>query len=223
MSEAWLNTNVVVGTPCFGDYSHEYVASMLTLVADSVRAQIPISWLSLPRCPYITVARNMIAARFLAQPEATHLLWIDADIGFSPQAVGRLLAANVDVIAGAYPLKTLQNPTRFAFKPLEEAQPDSNGVVEVAAAGTGFMLIKRNVLEQMTRAHKELKSPPDPAFPDAKQVAKFYYRLFDTTLDDDFRTVGEDFSFCAKWRKIGGKVFVDTKSQLTHTGTHVFS
>jgi len=55
----------------------------------------------------ITRARNTIVTQFLDTPAATHLLFIDADIGFSPEAALRLLRSGYPVVAGVYPAKTL--------------------------------------------------------------------------------------------------------------------
>jgi hypothetical protein len=50
-------------------------------------------------------ARNDCVAYFLTNTQFTHLFWIDADIGYSPEAAYRFLRADRDVVAGVYPLK----------------------------------------------------------------------------------------------------------------------
>ena len=58
----------------------------------------------------ITRGRNKMVLRFLEDESLTHLFWIDSDIGFTPQAVCRLLLADRDVAAGVYPMKSMHWP-----------------------------------------------------------------------------------------------------------------
>jgi hypothetical protein len=57
----------------------------------------------------ITRARANLVTLFLDDPEteATHLLFVDADIGFEPEQVVRLISCGADVVAGIYPIKRL--------------------------------------------------------------------------------------------------------------------
>ena len=55
----------------------------------------------------ITRARNLIANEFLRQKSYTHLLFIDADIGFQPELPWKYLQADKDVVCGIYPVKYL--------------------------------------------------------------------------------------------------------------------
>jgi len=53
----------------------------------------------------ITRARNTIVSMMMDQTDfaASHLLFIDADIGFHWQNIERLLCADKDVVCGIYP------------------------------------------------------------------------------------------------------------------------
>lgn len=133
----------------------------------------------------MTRARNNCVAQFLANPQWTHLFWIDSDIGFSAQAAFRLLLSNYDIAAGVYPLKrdnwpaegvvagTTQqqfeaNFTRYTVnakvseitsKVELEVQPD--GFMKMEEAPTGFMVIKRAVFERLIASYPEYNYVPD--------------------------------------------------------------
>ncbi|HEY5278787.1 MAG TPA: hypothetical protein VIJ67_03435, partial [Pseudolabrys sp.] len=101
--------NLVVGTPCFGgQVSTLYFASMFklqTALRDVAGINLKIQLRD--GDALITRARANIVAAFLDDPTATHLLFIDADIGFEPSEVLRLLSSGHDMVAGAYPIKRI--------------------------------------------------------------------------------------------------------------------
>ena len=55
----------------------------------------------------ITRSRSVLVSRFLDNPRATHLMFIDADIAFEPDQFLRLLRLGKDFAAGAYPFKQI--------------------------------------------------------------------------------------------------------------------
>jgi hypothetical protein len=187
----------------------------------------------------ITRARNFIVSQFLGRPQFTHLLFIDADIGFDPTVVLRYLRADKDVVAGIYPIKGLDPEALRGLPPgrsiattfhyavqLHEGEvPDNDGFSKAEYAATGFMLIRRNVLEKMAAKHPELKYEHNFTRDKAATATDLthLYALFDTSLD---RKQGlylpEDYTFCNRWRTMGGEIWVDVRSKFTHVGTYSF-
>jgi hypothetical protein len=102
------------------------------------------------------------------------------------------------------------------------ARVDADGFVEVLDAPTGFMLIERSVFERLAQALPELRYTPD-RMEDEAAAAWPHHRFFDVWAEPgNGRYLSEDFAFCRRWQSIGGQVFVDTRSRLTHTGTRVY-
>jgi hypothetical protein len=169
----------------------------------------------------ITRARNNMVAGFLARPECTHLLFVDADIGFAATDVLRLLCSNVDVVGGLYPVKSL--PPRYVFNavPNPASVLDDPELLEVRHVGTGFVLIRRTVLEALAAAHPELR------YRDSANYGKAYEphmcALFDTSIDEAGDYLSEDWTFCKRWRDLGGRVFARTDIKLDHHGSHCFA
>jgi hypothetical protein len=187
----------------------------------------------------ITRARNEAVAEFLRDPDLTHLFWIDADIGFSVDQVFRLLLADRDVAAGVYPIKRFDWPavlpaglTRQTFADRYLRYPvnahdgvssaiDDEGFIEVSEAPTGFMCIRRSVIETMIERLPELKYTPDG--PRDSPLYDLCYRFFDVMVEPSTqRYLSEDYAFCRRWRDIGGKVFADTRSKLSHQGMYTY-
>jgi hypothetical protein len=235
---------VMFATPCYiSGVSMNYVASVFSLALDARHVGLDCI-LHLHSESLITRGRNMMVLKFLAENAFTHLFWIDSDIVFQSQAVFRLLRADRDIAAGVYPMKRFNWPeqglpagmtrrqfedryTDYPFNPIGHgaspvsAYADSDGLVEVAEAPTGFMVIKRRVFERLMENYPELNYVPDG--PPNNPQRHLHWRFFDCMVDPDSgRYLSEDYAFCRRWRDIGGKVFVDPQCQLMHLGQHVF-
>lgn len=232
---------IVVGTPCFGGVvTQDYTISLLNLTAAAARNGFDVAVIMLGNDALITRGRSAIVSRFLDNPATTHLLFVDADITFSPEHVMRLLSFDKDFVAGLYPAKSI-NWNRLAENVLKPNRTlDEAGLVYVGDvckgdelkvddgfatgtyAGTGFQLIKRGVFECMFKAYPETKYRAVHAVP-PQQDSDNLYALFDCMIDQETGVyLSEDFSFCKRWRAIGGEIWLDLTSKLTHTGPYSF-
>lgn len=237
-----------VATPSHaGTMSSNYVRSLLGLVNLAWTHGFAMQTRFLDGDSLITRARNRLVAEFMADTRWTHLLWIDADIGFEPEAALRLLLAGRDVVAGIYPHKTDGWPEAGLHAPLPagttrqdfEARHarfaanaagtrlvvDADGFAEVLDAPTGFMLIARGVFERMAASFPQLRYTPE-RHADAADLSRaaFHYRFFDVLAEpDNGAYLAEDFAFCRRWQSIGGKVWIDARSNLSHQGLRTYT
>src|ERR1700719_4146044 len=99
--------HLVVATPCFGGQVSSIYASSIFQLQRALRAKSNIDLKVLLRDgdALITRARANLATMFLDDPAATHFLFVDADIGFTPEQVFRLIESGADMVAGVYPIK----------------------------------------------------------------------------------------------------------------------
>jgi hypothetical protein len=165
----------------------------------------------------ISRARNTMVAKFLANPDSTHLMFVDADIGWEPWHLLVMLNRDVDVIGGLYPMKSL--PVKWCVNGFDGAEEGPDGLQEVSKTGTGFLLIKRGVFEKLN-AHPATK----PFMNDIGLPAELNPHMktyFDTAVREN-RYYSEDWTFCENYRDLGGKIWVDKRVLLRHTGTYVF-
>ncbi|SPE41512.1 conserved hypothetical protein [Candidatus Sulfopaludibacter sp. SbA3] len=232
----------MVGTPCFGgQVSWLYVSSLLKLQQEFLRRGMDIGFLLQAGDALITRARQTIVAHFLDNADATHLLFIDADIGFDPSQVFRLLDFDADMTAAAYPVKEIDWPlipgaVQAGRTPLESAALNyvvegdirsglvtRNGFVKSRYAGTGFLLISRSALLAMIERYPELRYTREHKTDDPLQGSPWRSALFNCTIDEVTGTyLSEDFSFCQRWTDMGGEIWVDLKSRLNHVGPMIF-
>jgi hypothetical protein len=163
-------------------------------------------------------ARNNLVAKFLNVPEATHLMFIDVDLGFEAESILKLLCNNQDVIGGLYPKKSL--PVSYVVNTSNNPKIAADDIVEVDTLGTGFMMVKRHVIEKMISIHPELKYIDDIGY--SKECEKYMYALFDTAIDPNQHYLSEDWTFCYRWKQMGGSIFANTSIKLDHTGFYKF-
>jgi hypothetical protein len=212
------NTRVHICMPCYGGMLTESTFTSFIKWGNTAK-QLGINWTveTLSNESLISRGRNTLTARFLHNTESTHLMFIDADIGWEPWHLLVLLNRDVDVIGGLYPMKSM--PVKWCVNGFEGAETGPDHLQEVTKTGTGFLLIKREVFEKLN-AHPAVK----PFVNDIGLPAELNPHMktyFDTAVREG-RYYSEDWTFCENWRDLGGKVWVDKRVLLRHSGTYVF-
>ena len=236
--------HLVVATPCFGGQVSSIYASSIFHLQRALRSKSNVDLKIHLRDgdALITRARANLVTLFLDDPTATHFLFVDADIGFEPEQVFRLIESGADVVAGVYPIKRVNwdkakralESNRPNVAPaaldyvLEIDDPDRvvvvNGFTRVRYAGTGFLMIRRHVLEKMCAhpAYASLQFLREHSL-DALAGSLNRFALFECMIDPKTGTyLSEDFAFCKRWTDIGGEIWADLESRLDHVGPSVF-
>ena len=227
--------NVMICTPCYGGKMDQAtVSGMIGTAVTALSSGIKIDFRFLSNDSLITRARNNLVAQFLASDEHTHLFFLDADIQFNPTSLLRLCLSDRMVSVGAYPTKSI--PPRYVIDFKEDAVVDDNKFIEVERAGTGFMCIKRECLEMMKdslpklkyKSELETKCYSDDAVAALgeeliEKIKQNTYSFFDTSIHETGGNyLSEDYTFCERWKKIGGSIWLDTGSKLDHVGTATY-
>jgi hypothetical protein len=222
---------IYLAAPCYGGQVNLYFMSSVLRLQEACEARgVRLHVELMSGEALITRARSRLAASFLAHPHATHILFVDADIGFAPENAFRLLDSGKDVVAAVCPLKHIDwNKVRAAAKAgvddLQAASigyvvrfiptPDhsvevEDGIARVAYGGTGFLMISRPALQKIADAHPELRATLD----DGEAVM-----VFDTLLEPETgEYLSEDYAFCRRWSDLGGEIWADMEARLTHVG-----
>lgn len=234
-----------IATPMYGGMCvGGYTMGVLNCVQTFMKHKIQMYYSYMQNESLITRARNGMAYDFMAS-DATHLMFIDADISFDPEDIVRMVKADKDIICGLYPkkeinwqlvsdavkkgvdYKDLPNYTGSFVVNLvggvRESTGNINEPMEIDNGGTGYMLIRRNVFETL--------KPLVPTYTndmilivDKNPVKKVISEFFDTSIDEDTnRLLSEDYHFCKIARKAGFKVYAAPWAKLTHSGTYNFS
>lgn len=225
-------------TPCHGGAVEiRHLNSVLTLQAACEAKGVGFHLEHLEDDRIIARARARLARRFLAHPQATHLLFCDADIGFPPENAFRLLEAGKDLIAGVCPLKhydwervraaakaeapdlqaaALNYVLRFRPDARQAVEVTDEGFAQVAYVGTGFMLIRRETLARVAAAHPELTADLE----EEGRTAMVFEPMIEAETGE---YLSEDYAFCRRFRDLGGEVWADVAARFIHVGPHAFA
>jgi hypothetical protein len=211
-------TKVHICMPCYGGNLTESTFMSFIKWSNTAR-QLGIDWTmeTMTNESLITRARNTLTAKFLTNPDSTHLMFIDADIGWEPWHLLVMLNADKDVIGGLYPMKSI--PIKWCVNGFEGAK-EEGALQEVSKTGTGFLLIKRHVFEKLNKHPHVIPFKNDIGLP--QELDAHMKTYFDTGVREN-RYYSEDWAFCENWRDLGGEVWVDKRVLLRHSGTYVFS
>jgi hypothetical protein len=233
---------VYLATPCYGGMLNlHYMQSVLALQEACRERGIGLHVELMGGDALITRARSRLAARFLAHPQATHILFCDADIGFSPHNVFRLLDADRPMIAGVCPLKLIDwdkaraaakadapdlmaasvgYVVRFIPTPNHSVEVE-DGIAKVAYGGTGFLMIQRQAMQSIVDAHPELRARMGDM---ADKLGDEAVMVFETMIEPGTgQYLSEDYAFCRRWHDLGGEIWADTEGRLTHVGSTAYS
>jgi hypothetical protein len=245
MNETTKAPNIFVATPMYGGMCiGNYAAALMQLPLVCSHSGVKMYYTYMMNESLITRARNSLAHDFLAS-DATHLMFIDADIGFNPHDIIEMLKRDVDICCGLYPKKEIHwhRVAEAVGKgvPAEELKDHTGTFVvnlvggerkevkidellEIENGGTGFMLIKRQVFEALADKVPEYNSDMYLAV-DTVRTPKIIKEFFATSIDSESgnRLLSEDYHFCKLARKHGFKVHAAPWVQLSHTGTYIFS
>jgi hypothetical protein len=233
--------NLVIATPCFGGQISVHYASSIFKLQARLRTyrDFNLKVLLKEGDALITRARASLVSQFLDDPDATHMLFVDADIGFEPEQVVRLIESGAEMSAAIYPVKRIDwdrvkttietarsNPAAAALKYVFEVEDPNvvvarGGFVKVRYAGTGFLMIRRAALERMCGRYRELQFKRDHSL-DAAIASDNRFALFECMIGEDGTYLSEDFAFCKRWTDMGGEIWADLNSKLNHVGPMAF-
>ena len=164
----------------------------------------------------VSLARNVAVTRFLAGGY-DDLVFIDDDVVWQDGALIRLLEHPVDCVAGVYPRRCaeLSFPVIWDQSKPEIRWDEATKLISVWGVAAGFMRLTRKACLDMVEAYAD-SWYNQWGTPEGKS-----HMLFDFICQDHEFT-SEDYYFCHKYRKIGGKVWVDPDMTFAHVGQHAF-
>lgn len=200
---------VMLATPSYDAPAASYTFAIARSREALHRAGIGTAYLLLQGFCHVDDARNAIVRNFL-ESDCTDLVFLDADVDWQPKDLVQLCQREQDIVGGVYPYRregSEEMPVRLMQDVVIGTVAD--GLLEVEGLPTGFMKIRRSVLQRM-----------------ASVAPKYFDKIYETALVFNRSTPGEDkirwggdVDFCRRWRELGGRIFADMEIRLGHTAT----
>lgn len=201
---------VFIAIPTYsGAVRAECVSSLIASLVDLCGRGIEPSIQFMQGNSQIALARSVMVSKFL-ETDCTHLMFVDDDVGFPADGISKLIGHDVDLVGGMYPLK--RDDCRFPIR-IKDAQPLGR-LIDCEGIATGFMCIKRSLIERMIAAMPERKFTE-------LDTGAVHYDLFPCERINGVWW-GEDYRFCQLATSIGAKVWCDPSIEMTHIGTKVY-
>ena len=233
-----MNLHLVIGTPMYGGMcTSEYTQSLLNLSESAAKSDVKLTTIFLGNESLIQRGRNTIAHHFMNLPDATHLMFIDADMKFRTEDIVRMIQADKSFIVGPVALKGYNwDEIRQAAINGEEDinrtggifninklpgidMVDENTPFEIEHGGNAFMMLRRDVFETL-KPHTPIYTNGGRSLPDGVEI----YDYFRVEINKDTNhLLSEDYFLCHSYRQLGGKVWCAPWVETGHFGSHLFN
>ena len=186
---------ITIGIPTGGTVKTKTVLSLLGMIK-----KMPYRWNTVMRNACLIHTNREVITQKAIELGSTHLLFVDDDMTFEPDAFNRLFDRKKEIIGVATHLR--QFPLTSTLKDLDEngnkiweEYPD--GLIKCAGVGTGFLLIDLSVFKKI----------PQPWY-------------FFESNDKGELVCGEDMWFCRKAIKAGYDIWADSTIKVGHLGEY---
>lgn len=235
-------TKIMIATPAYGEVFYTpYVSSILSLTRVLQKRGIDFAFNAISYSE-IAESRNFLLTHWFDKTDASHLLFLDADMGFPAALITDMLDLDRPLVGAVYPKRTidmkkvvelaagndgaraLAKAQEFVLRPLRGARASASrpGFMEVEACGSGVLLVRRDCVDTMLKKMPQISDArAKTASPLAKNLDRMI-RAFDVVFVNGLR-LSEDFSFCYRWRRVcGGEVWASIAHEIAHIGLHRF-
>ena len=219
--------NIFIFVPAFG----QIISATTFLTTHGIRQLLAqkgigggISTLSFPD---IAELRSMATTVWYdTMPDASHLLFIDADMGFPPELITDMIMFDEPLVGTVYPQRKL--PLSWAGSGTGTATTERRGdFMLVEGVGMGCTLIRRDVIAKMIEKFPELidtRLQLHPAGETMRQMGTNRLLRFFEKLDLPERgLISEDLSFCLRWQQCGGQTWAAIGHKMSHVGPFDYS
>ncbi len=237
---------ILIATPTAeGHVTTRHCESVTRLCVELAKQDIACDYATLTWSD-LEMARNVLSSRALARG-FTHILFVDSDMGFRPEAVARLMAQQQPIVGAVYAQKNLDllalinaaasadkneanwqrrlisRQAVFTGTPFEVdgiAQIElRQGFAKFLAIGMGLALIACEALKTMV----ERKTAAEQRHKiSAHEIDYPVYGFFNRLHDQAGNLMSEDVSFCMRWRQCGGEILAMLDEPIFHVGQHNF-
>lgn len=217
---------VVIATPFYEVKAWSpYIVSLVETIRLMTALGIDWRFLELSGDSYVHRARNTICDRFLSDPDATDLFFIDSDMNWNPEAFVNMCLLPDEIVGGSYPVKNgwdkwtsipEMKESEGAYHYQGRDLGNGTALLKAHVLAGGFLRIKRHVLERFKEFHKDKWYVEPSTNPDKPQHR--YTQFFAAEKGEGNAFFGEDHWFSARIRDMGTQMMIYPNATITHFG-----
>lgn len=233
--------NIVIATPAYGEIFYTpYVQSVIKLIRLFHQKGWEFSFRSISYSE-ISESRNYLLTHWIDKSNASHILFLDADMGFEPHLIAEMVELDQPVVGVVYPKRNIDllrvataaadggspeqavaKSQQYVFRPLRGERQLRDGFLKVEGCGAGILLIQRSCVKKMLELIPNLSdATAKKTSPLAKELDRLI-RVFDILHVGGSR-LSEDYSFCHRWKNLcGGEIWACVSHEIVHIGLHQF-
>lgn len=238
---------IFVASPVYGAACYmPYVSGILSLQRACLAAGIGFEHFYVSGTALLHQQRNVLVSAFMHHSSLSHLLFVDADVGFEGEDILRMLQSGKEMVLGPYPAKHINwaavveaarrmpeaSPAEIALRAADystnfygnekQGHFQPNELNEIYAGGTGLMLLAATVFTQLDAAYPAARGQFPDAYRHLVPGVNELVEHFQFVTETDGRLLSEDLTFCKKWRDIGGKLYAAPWVRSVHVGPYYF-
>lgn len=217
-----IKARIFVATPTYsGTVEHECALSMQVATIHCLMRGVVLDWQMASGFSIVQHGRNWLNAEFLSREDCTHILWLDADVAFDPDAITKMLhsleSKGLDAVAGVY---TTKHPKTPLF-PYESLGPAVDNLQPARKVPGGFLLVKREAAIAVAETCEAYMLSHNGETREAPHV-------FDIPLVESrdhpgkLELLGEDFVFCQRLLEAKRSIYVQTDIAFMHLGRYAW-
>ncbi len=216
-------TGILICLPIYGGMIRaETMETVYSTGQFLTRCGIPnqLAWFS---AADISEVRNLFLTMWYDNyKQFSHMLFIDADMGFSPELIRDMIKFDQPLMGALYARREM-TPSIVGTAPVGHTIKDvQHGFLPASAVGGGVMMIARKMVDEMLRQKPELSDKMPPYLRNA--MARLgdgmprILRMFDVIQTPDYR-LSEDVSFCKRAQDAGFPIWANVRHKIDHIGT----
>lgn len=170
----------------------------------------------------IEEVRNLFVTSWYDEyPSFTHLLFIDADMGFEPQLILDMIKFNRPLV-GTFYMRRQPEPSVVGLAPEGHSIKDVHqGFIRSVGIGGGVMMISREVIRTMLEKLPGMEGKLPGGIAKSYPKLSRYILAFDKIKTDEIR-LSEDLAFCHRWLACGGEIWANVAHKISHIGPFDF-
>lgn len=168
--------------------------------------------------------RNLFVTAWYDATDYSHLLFVDADMGFHPMLIRDMINFNKPLMGCLYARRSM-TPSVVGTVPDGHSLKDvQKGFIKASGLGCGVMMISREVITTMLEKMPHLADTRSDYLMEAvaaQTPLTRCIRAFDKFREPTLR-LSEDMAFCYRWTQCGGEIWANIDHKISHVGKFDF-